>query len=796
MAYSLTRIVISRPFAGMSARSFLFRSFALLCLLAFRPADDKPRIFLIGDSTCANKRPTDAPETGWGMALPQYLNESVEVQNHAVNGRSTKSFRTLGHWQKVYEQLKPGDWVFIQFGHNDQKSDDTARYAAPQTDYRKNLIRYIEETRSKGANPVLLTPVMRRKFDADGQFVDQHGEYPGVVKEVAKKYNVPLIDVHATSREVIVRHGVEGSKQLFMHLPGKMYTKFPDGKIDDTHFSGYGAAVMAGLVADGMRSNSSLAGFLKQSAFPGKYAYELPKVVTPTFRKDTFNITRYGAVADGVTLNSPAINQAIDLCNKAGGGTVLIPKGFWLTGPIVLKSNVNLHLVEGALLQFSENYDDYPLVKTSWEGQEAIRCQSPISAENAQNIAITGSGIVDGAGQVWRAVKKEKLTASQWQKLVASGGLLDEKKTMWFPTEKHAKGAGIPRAGHVAAGFTIETSAPFKDFLRPNMVRFTNCQYLLLEGVTFQNSPAWNLHPMLCAHITLRNVTVRNPWYAQNGDGVDVESCRNGLIENCTFDVGDDGICIKSGRDEEGRKRGVPTENFIVRNSTVYHAHGGFVIGSEMSGGVKNLYVSNCNFLGTDVGLRFKTARGRGGVVEKIYVTDINMTEIPGEAILFDMYYMAKDPVPMAGESNELPKMEAMPLNEGTPQFRDFHIRNVVCKGAETAILIRGLPEMSIKDIDIENAVIEANQGLVCVEAENIRLKNVTLLTKDKTVMKVQNSKNVTFDQIRYRTDADLLLKVMGDRSKAIRLLNTDASKAKKEVEFGVGVLSSVVTKK
>ncbi len=774
----------------------LYRIALLFVLAAFKPAENKPRIFLIGDSTCANKPANAAPETGWGMALPDYLIDGVEVQNHAVNGRSTKSFRTEGRWQKVMEQLRPGDFVLIQFGHNDQKTEDTTRYAAPQTDYRKNLIRYAEEAKSKGATPVLLTPVMRRKFDASGQFVDQHGEYPGVVRAIAKEYKLPLIDLHATSREVIVQHGVEGSKELFMHLPPKMYPRFPDGKIDDTHFSGYGAAVIAALVADGFRSVAPLAGLLKPSVFPGKYVYELPKTVEPVFRKDTFNIVRFGAKADGLTINSKAINQAIDACTKAGGGTVLIPKGLWLTGPVVLQSNVNLHLEKGALLQFSENYDEYPLVKTSWEGQEAIRCQSPVSAENARHIAITGAGIIDGAGQVWRAVKKEKMTANQWKKLVASGGVLDESQNMWYPTESSLKGSKIPRAGQVAAGYTIESAKEFKNFLRPNMVRLTNCSYILLEGVTFQNSPAWNLHPMLCNHITLRNVSVRNPWYAQNGDGVDFESCRNGLVDNCTFDVGDDGICIKSGRDEEGRKRGVPTENFIVRNSTVYHAHGGFVIGSEMSGGVKNLYVSNCNFLGTDVGLRFKTARGRGGVVEKIYVTDINMTDIPGEAILFDMYYMAKDPVPQPGESNDLPAMEAQPLNEGTPQFRDFHIRNVVCQGAETGILIRGLPEMSIKDIDIENAVLEANKGLVCIEAENIRLKNITLMTKEKTVMKVQNSKNITLDQINYKPGADLVLKVMGDRSKAIRLLNTDASKAKKEVEFGSNALSTVVTKK
>ncbi|TDE16619.1 glycosyl hydrolase family 28 protein [Dyadobacter psychrotolerans] len=772
--------------------------FTFILLSAFKPASDKIQVFLIGDSTLANKAPGDAPETGWGMILQDYFeSEKVTVQNHALNGRSTKSFITEGRWTKVLKEMKSGDWVFIQFGHNDSKDKDTSRYAAANTDYKKNLIKFINETRAKGGKPVLITPVMRRRFDEKGVFFDTHGDYPSAVKAVAKELKVPMIDLHATSREAITSLGPEGSKAMFMHLEGGFYTKFPNGIVDDTHFSQYGASVMASLIAEDIKKqNFDLANYLKHFGTTDKYFYELPKVQQPVFKKDTFYITQYGAKNDGVFLNSVAINKAIDECSSKGGGTVLIPDGFWLTGPIVLKSNVNLHISKGALLQFSDNYDDYPVVKTSWEGLDAIRCQSPISAADVSNIAITGGGIVDGAGQVWRSVKKEKLTEGQWKKLVASGGVLGKDQTTWYPSEKSLLGNNTKGAGNIAAGYNLDNVAPFKDFLRPNMVRFTNCKKILLDGVTFQNSPAWNLHPMLCEHITLTNLTVRNPWYAQNGDGVDLESCRFGLIDNCTFDVGDDGICIKSGRDEEGRKRGVPTENIIVQNSSVFHGHGGFVIGSEMSGGVKNLYITNCNFLGTDVGLRFKTARGRGGVVENIFVSDINMTNIPGEAILFDMYYMAKDPVPQPGEKNELPVMKSEPVNAGTPQFQNFHIRNVVAKGAETGIMVRGLPEMNIKNITIENAVMQANKGFICIEGENINLKNVSLFTKDKTVMQIQNSSNVTMDGITYSDNRDLLLNITGDRSKSIKLLNTDDKKAKKSIEFGGNASSKALSRK
>ena len=520
----------------------------------------------------------------------------------------------------------------------------------------------------------------------------------------------------------------------------------------------------------------------------------LPAVRQVHFRADTFNIEKYGAVADGQTLNTQAFQQAIMACTQAGGGTVRVPAGLWLTGPIVLQNNVNLHLAAGALVQFTTDHRQYPLIKTSWEGEDAMRSQAPVSGVGLTNIAITGNGTLDGAGDSWRPVKKSKLNEGEWKKLVASGGVLNEKKDSWYPSAASLKGNMQAAAGTLTKSLNPADFADIRDFLRPNMLSLTDCKQILLEGFTIQNSPAWTIHPLLCQDITVRRVTARNPWYGQNTDAIDVESCRNGVLDDCVFSVGDDGLCIKSGRDEEGRRRGVPTENFLIQNCKVYSAHGGFVIGSEMSGGVRNLVVRNCTFQGTDVGLRFKTARGRGGMVENIWVDGITMTDIAGQAILFDMYYMAKDPVPQAGESSTPPVIAAQPLNEGTPQFQHFYIRNVVCKGAETAILVRGLPEMSIKDISLENLVIEAHKGLICQEAENIRFKNVTLLTTDtRPVMEVQNSKNISLDGIKYTSGANLLLRVSGDRSQDIRLTNTNTKLAKKGLELGDKVSKKVV---
>ena len=526
------------------------------------------------------------------------------------------------------------------------------------------------------------------------------------------------------------------------------------------------------------------------------WSQKQPVIQKTSFKKDTFNIIRYGAIADGVTLNTKSINEAIDACSKKGGGVVLVPTGMWLTGPVVLKSNVNLHLQRNAVLQFTKDLSQYSLVEGNWEGLPQMRNQSPVSATGATNIAITGFGIIDGGGDAWRMVKKDKLTETQWKKLVASGGVLSDDKKIWYPTESSKKGSTFKNPGAISPDKTQEFYVSVKDFLRPNLLVFTKCNKVLLEGVTFQNSPAWNLHPLMSENIIIRNISVKNPWYAQNGDGLDLESCSNVLVENSVFDVGDDGICIKSGRDAEGRKRAMPTQNVIIRNCTVYAAHGGFVIGSEMSGGARNIWVDNCTFVGTDIGLRFKTTRGRGGIVENIFINNIAMRDIIGEAILFDMYYAAQDPIPAAGEKREPPKVEEKAVTEETPQFRNIYINNVVANGAEKAIFVRGLPEMNVKNIVMQNMVLQATHGLDMTEGSDIVLRNVTIFSKETNpVLNVHNSKNITLDKITYGNNAELLLNVSGEKSKGVKLVNTDTKKAKKGVELTFGATVDALSK-
>ena len=521
------------------------------------------------------------------------------------------------------------------------------------------------------------------------------------------------------------------------------------------------------------------------------WSQQLPVVDQVSFRKDTFNISAFGARPDGSSVNTTSIQNAIETCHSKGGGTVVIPRGFWITGPLMLKSNVNLHLSSGAVLQFSDDPDHYPLITTSWEGLEAIRAHSPIYAVDVENIAITGDGIIDGAGQAWRPVKKNKLTSAEWKKLVSSGGVLNENQDMWYPTARALKGSLATRPGVVAEGYDLDKAEAIKEFLRPNMVSLVRCRRVLLEGVTFQNSPAWCIHPLLTNHLTVRNVFVRNPWNAQNGDGIDIESCRYVLVEDSRFDVGDDAICIKSGRDEEGRKRGVPTEDVVVRNCTVFHGHGGFVVGSEMSGGARNLFVYDCNFLGTDIGLRFKTTRGRGGVVEDVFIENIRMNNIGGSAILFDMFYASKDPLAIFG-GDDTPRVAFEPVTEATPQFRNISIKNVVCKGAETAIFVRGLPEMNVKNITMENIHIQSEKGFVCVEGENITLRNASLKCDEEAAIYVQNSRGLTLDSI-WRHPSVGLMKVAGDRSSNIRVVNTEIGDSGEEIALAPGVKKGTV---
>lgn len=453
--------------------------------------------------------------------------------------------------------------------------------------------------------------------------------------------------------------------------------------------------------------------------------FEMPLVSRPTFPTTTLSIVDCGGVADGRSLNTEAFERAMTQLSSKGGGKLVVPSGVWLTGPITFRSNINLHLEKGALLLFTPDFDQYPLVSTSFEGEETKRCQSPISGRNLENIAITGEGAINGSGGAWRPVKRVKMTNHNWNALVKSGGFV-KNDNLWLPTEKAVKGDST-QINKRETPLTDQEWESIKDYLRPVMISFIECKNLLLEGVLFENSPSWNIHPLMCENVIIDGITVRNPSFAQNGDGLDLESCRNAIIVNSSFDVGDDAICIKSGKDEDGRKRNRPTENVIVDNCRVFKGHGGFVVGSEMSGSVRNISVSNCQFMGTNIGLRFKSARGRGGVVENIYIRDINMFDMVHEPLSISTYYFTQ-------------KTDVIPeVDETTPLFQNIYIKDIVARNGSKAISITGLAEMNVKNIVVENATITAKAGVEITEATGITLTNVNIYPEKGELLVLDN---------------------------------------------------------
>lgn len=410
---------------------------------------------------------------------------------------------------------------------------------------------------------------------------------------------------------------------------------------------------------------------------------ELPRIA-----QQEFNILEFGAVPGGTVSNTAAFAQAIAAAAQQGG-RVLVPDGIWLTGPITLRTNVELHLADNSLILFSKSREEYPLCITDYEGIRRIRTVSMISAEGAENIAITGRGTIDGNGQLWRPVKQFKVTRRQWDALLEQSPYVIEGNAggIWVPTKsiydgRHA-GELFPDGSESDAEL-LKQAEPYYDFYRPVLLSLRNCRRVLLDGVRIQNSAAWAVHPYFCEDLTVRNITVYNPYFAQNGDGLDVDSCNRVHIHHCDFETGDDAICLKAGKDREARKQKKPCENVLIHNCRVGSGFGGFVIGSEMSRGVHNVLIRDCMFIDTDIGIRFKSAIGRGGTVEDIYMQDIQMINLHREAVILTMDYVHNtmdynDPVAVTTDPEDI------------PEFRNLYFERCVSNNPDARVVIRPL---------------------------------------------------------------------------------------------------------
>ncbi|RYY40144.1 MAG: DUF386 family protein [Chitinophagaceae bacterium] len=449
--------------------------------------------------------------------------------------------------------------------------------------------------------------------------------------------------------------------------------------------------------------------------------FKMQVPVQPKFPARCWSIRSYGAVADGHTLNTDAFRKAIAACVKGGGGKVMVPAGLWLTGPIELKSGVNLVVERGAIVQFTPDRTQYPVEQlpgsTSWQ------VRPPVFAYKAVNVAITGEGIMDGAGESWRPVKKDKVTASQWRALSSSGVISTDGK-VWWPSKEALDGEAYLKTLKDKPVLTAQDYAPARDFLRPHMVQLSNCTNILVEGVTIRNSPKFVFYPTASSQLTMRNVTIFNEEWAQNGDGIDISACKNVLIYKCTVSAGDDGICMKSS--SSGKLPAPRLENVVVAGCTVYRGHGGFVIGSNTDGGMNNIFVTDCNFIGTDIGIRVKSNSGRGGLVHNVFIRNIYMSDIKSEAVLFDTYY--EDVT--AGKDAKDVKTTAQ---DKVPDFRDIRISNVYCRGAATAVSITGLPYAPVQKITFDSFLVSADKAYNARDAKDIVFRNAAVLLPDGT---------------------------------------------------------------
>ena len=433
-------------------------------------------------------------------------------------------------------------------------------------------------------------------------------------------------------------------------------------------------------------------------------------------------VRELGAVGDGQLDCTAAFQRAIDICSAAGGGTVIIPPGRYVTGTLWLASHVTIHLEAGAILLGSLEQTDYPLWISKWEGDAVKPAHAPlIAGEGLTNIALTGRGTIDGRGQMW------------WD-LFGQGEL---------------------------------------EHTRPSLVHVVDCRDVLIDGLTFINSPRWTLVPTACDNVTITRVTVRNPPDSPNTDGINPDSCSNVHISDCHIDVGDDCISIKSGSEEDGRARLRPCQNVTINNCTMLHGHGGVVIGSEVSGGVRNVAISNCVFCGTDRGIRLKSRRGRGNAVEDLRVDNIVMDQVLCPIVL-NLFYGCG-----AWEDSKVTDQSPRPVDAGTPQFRRMRFSNISARGAKyAAAFVLGLPEMFVDDVVFDGVSIYLDAqntrggspamapglpdmcraGFVIRNARNLRLRHVDIHDQLGPAVVIHNSLDVVVDDLQAQRDGEAAL--------------------------------------
>jgi hypothetical protein len=453
-------------------------------------------------------------------------------------------------------------------------------------------------------------------------------------------------------------------------------------------------AILFSLLPAVLAAMACAAGLEPIAPIPAPFA--MPQLQRPVFPDRTVDIRDHGAVNGGREKNTGAFARAIAACADAGGGRVLVPAGQWLTGPIHLRSNIDLHLAEGAVVIFSDRPEDYlPVVLVRVGGVELYNYSPFIYARDCENVAITGTGKLDGNATAWHPWKTKE-TKEIFQ--LASRGVPVEQRVF-----------GTPEAA-----------------IRPNFVVFMNCRNVLMEGFTIGGGANWTIHPVYCENVIIRRVHVLTD--GPNNDGIDPDSCRNVLIEHCVFDTGDDCVVLKSGYNEDGWRVARPMENLVMRWCSSKRGHGGLVIGSEMSGDVRNVFMYDCEFTGTDRAVRIKSRRDRGGMVENVWVENVRVKNMQYEVVIMNMDYTA--------DRNTA-------VTQRPPLFRNIHLKNITAAGAPVAIRLTGLGDSLIQNITFSDMTIASTQGVIAENVEGLRFERVKIAPAKGPAFSLKNARDI-----------------------------------------------------
>jgi polygalacturonase len=445
----------------------------------------------------------------------------------------------------------------------------------------------------------------------------------------------------------------------------------------------------------------------------------------PTINSKNYTIIDYGAKQDAEN-NQKAIQQTIDECHKNGGGKIVIPKGIWKTSFLNLKSNINFHLEEGATLLFSDKIEDYKVPTfTRWEGMECMNYHPPIYANNVSNVIISGKGKIDGNGKNWWKFKKQQMKTLPKLYDFVMKGVAPHKRNLL----------------EIDGGST----------LRPSLIQFINSKNIMVREIEIGSGPMWTVHFVYCENVIAQKLRVITK--GANNDGIIPDASKKVLIDDCFFSTGDDCIVIKSGLNEDGWRVNKPCERIVIKNCKTAHGHGGVVCGSEMSGGIKNVYAYNCKFNNTDRGLRFKTMKGRGGYIKNLWFKNIEMNNIKGEAIIINMKY---------GGSSIQPRGDKM------PELANFNFDNIKSSNSKTCIKVIGADNHKIKDISLKNINMSGKNGWSLENIVSAKFENIQFESKQGEPIRIKNCEDLTFSNIRVKSPNKTIFKSEGKNSNVL----------------------------